>query len=255
VNHLIFHPYKIAAEFIAAFEELAAKFQQPSAQKFLTKLWENHDKACGTFTAAHFTAGHVATQCVESNNSHIKEGGSLKKELSTFNLQQLGDYILCIARDQDHMPSIKIKKYIKAGAEWSNVVNEVWKSEHNKANNYQCTSSDESTWTVKHHDGKGSLHTVTLPSDFGKQFPTCDCRDFTSRLIPCHAICAVYDHIQHPLFSRMMLHPRWWLNNHPEYVEAMYELGLANKSIGINTEDKKLIAAKLNPNESHLELL
>jgi hypothetical protein len=97
VNHLLFHPYKCESEFTAKYQTVLQFSDHASAKKFIEKIWTNRDRTCATFTAAHFTAGHTSTQRAESNNNRIKEGGTLKKQLPTFNLQQLGDHILSIA--------------------------------------------------------------------------------------------------------------------------------------------------------------
>jgi len=232
-NELIFKVYETPAEFCSRFDQVQADFARlPAAKKFLQSLWEHRQSTCATFTSAHFTAGHVSSQRAESNNSRIKEGGQLKKELSTYNLKRLLDHILAIVREQTQKTRSEIKDCIKSGAQWSKGVDKIWKSESHLANDFNCVCVDEEEriWEAVRHDGQGWVHVVKLPSCSGQNFASCNCRDFSSRLIPCRGICAVYARVQDPLFSISTLHHRWWISNHPEFNQCMVELGLPSRS-------------------------
>lgn len=236
-NNLIFEVQEIS-QFINLFEQTQNTFRQfPGARKFLKSLWDNRESVCATFTAAHFTAGHVSSQRAESLNSTIKEHGSLKKELAKYNLNQLLEHLLSIMRQQDSKAKVEIISCIKAGQGWSKQVDTIWKNENSVSNEYHCVCTDPSNrvWSVERHDGQGTAHIASLPS-IGHSFPSCDCRNFTSRLIPCRHICAVYSRVEDKLFSKSSLHPRWWIANHPKYQECMAHLGLDNAISGQNKD-------------------
>jgi len=107
------------------------------------------------------------------------------------------------------------------------------------SNEYDCVCVDEANqiWEAMSHGGQGFVHIVRLPSSSGNNFASCNCRDFTARLIPCRAICAVYSRIQDPLFSKTVLHPRWWISNHPEFPICKAELGFPSE-FSTGTDDQ-----------------
>ena len=138
-NALIFNIFESPIAFETHIKSAELQFSEYSkAIKFLKSLWDNRQSVCATFTAAHFKAGHVSLQRAECNNSRIKEGGQLKKELSTYNLQRLLDHLLSIIRDQKAKAQSAIKSCIRNGDYWSKDVDELWKTENNYASEHDC---------------------------------------------------------------------------------------------------------------------
>jgi hypothetical protein len=242
-NKLIFDAYQDAAVFDQDFQETKTEFAQyPPALKFLQSLWDNRQSVCATFTAKFFTAGHVASQRAESNNSRIKEGGALKKEMRSYNLNQLLEHLLAIIRQQQAKAKKDIKAYIRAGSNWSKAVDDIWKDENNSASDYDCKCIDEPNriWKAFRHYGQGSVHNIRMSTN--SSYPVCDCQSFTSRLIPCRAICAVYSRVGDQLFTASTLHPRWLISNHPEFAECKSELGLDNSVMAIEPAASERVA-------------
>jgi hypothetical protein len=127
-NRLISDVLENGTEFSAQVDAAVSDFGAfVGAKKFLQSLRDHCESVCATFTAVHFTAGHVSSQRAESLNSRIKEHGTFKKELSKFNLNQLLDHLLSITRDQNAKSKSLIKAYIKAGHGWSKEVDYIWK--------------------------------------------------------------------------------------------------------------------------------
>ncbi|XXQ37759.1 Uncharacterized protein PBTT_08695 [Plasmodiophora brassicae] len=232
-NSLIFDVSDSSSAFATVFSSVRQQFgRYPAAKKFLSSLWDHREQVCATFTAVHFTAGHVATQRGEANNSRIKEGGLLSKDLASYNLHQTLEHLTEIIRRQEADAKKEIKALIKAGHGWSKAVHAIWKSENEQSDNYACSPMDASSrrWRAVRHDGRGTAHVVQLrdPSlSNASPYPTCTCKQFTSTLIPCAAICAVYHHVVDPLFYVETLHPRWWISRHPGYAACASELGLS----------------------------
>ena len=62
----------------------------------------------------------------------------MKKEMRSYNLNQLLEHLLSIIRHQQAKLKKNLKAYIKAGCSWSKDVDDLWKGESNSASEYDA---------------------------------------------------------------------------------------------------------------------
>ena len=117
-----------------------------------------------------------------------------------------------------------ICELVRSKKEWSKYVDDIWQDAFKGIcelpyvkeveRDVFCVANTEDFLVI--------LHTVTL--DVGS-FPKCTCNWFKSSKIPCPGICTVLSR-RTGLFNKTNLHPRWRLENHPLYQDALRKLNL-----------------------------
>ena len=165
-NQLMFEVFETEIAFREHYDLVVTSFTKfPAAVKFLKSLWDDREKICATFTANHFTAGHVASQRAESNNSRIKERGDSKDDFKTFIMHQILDHLFGIIRHQEFAALKELNSMVQDGKSWSKFVDDKWHEQLVLANSLACSpllNRSENQWSAKRHDGKGVVHLVTL---------------------------------------------------------------------------------------------
>ena len=108
------------------------KFQHyPAAKRFIDeKLILNKGKTVAFFTKLIFTAGHTSSQRSDSLTSFFKEFGTMKREMTTWNIYELTTWFdKCVKRIYTQM-FIEIRNIINnaisTGKYWSKWVDKVW---------------------------------------------------------------------------------------------------------------------------------
>ena len=158
------------------FTILYNKFQHyPAIKRFIDeKLILHKEKTVAFFTKYIFTAGHTSTQRSESLNNFFKGYGTMKKEMTTWNIYELMTWLdKCVERIYTQM-FIEIRnvinKAISSSRYWSKWVDKVWDDncEHAINLNFSFELTDlnkntfiiwdihfkKKTWKVTHHDDK-----------------------------------------------------------------------------------------------------
>ena len=176
-----------------------------------------------------FTCNHTATGRGESVNSSIKEKGDKKKELRGFNIYQLVMHLINQFERMESRSLSAICELVRSKKEWSKYVDDIWQDAFKGIcelpyvkeveRDVFCVANTEDFLVI--------LHTVTL--DVGS-FPKCTCNWFKSSKIPCPGICTVLSR-RTGLFNKTNLHPRWRLENHPLYQDALRKLNLTVKTL------------------------
>jgi hypothetical protein len=82
------------------------------------------------------------------------------------------------------------------------------------------------------------------------QIPSCTCAHFTSSLIPCAGICAVYCRLVDDLFDVKNLQRRWRIDSHPLDKEARVKLNLT-QTCSDNGSDRFVVPETA---QSHLDM-
>ncbi len=115
-----------------------------------------------------------------------------------------------------------MKQLIGNGKKWSAYVDDIWK--RNAEQLVQFTSETSGgLWKITHKSK--SFHYFV---QFGEEFPTCNCNQYKSSLIPCPHICnAIAANCEYDsIYTLEVLHPRWKLQSHPLFHAAMVSMGL-----------------------------
>ena len=108
------------------------KYQHyPAAKKFIDeKLISNKEKTVAFFTKHIFTAGHTSSQRSESLNSFFKGFGTMKREMTTWNIFELMSWldkcVECIYTKMYIEIRSVINMAIETGKYWSKWVDKVW---------------------------------------------------------------------------------------------------------------------------------
>ena len=113
-----------------------------SIRSLLQKFFYNRFGITGKASVLHLplhilqsSMSHPRKQ--KSLNSRIKEHGSLKKDLSKYNLDQLLlQHLMSITREKHCQTKPDIFKCIKDGQGWSKQVDIIWKEDNSSTNYY-----------------------------------------------------------------------------------------------------------------------
>ena len=141
---------------------------------------------------------------------------------------------------------------IKKKRKWGYYVEEIWQEQFRRSADLphaEETIGSNFNWRVCSSDRKTS-HEFAVPADMMGQIPTCSCAHFTSSLIPCAGICAVYCRLVDELFDVKNLHPRWRIDSHPLYRDALVKLNLAQH----NSDNGSGSSAVADTAQSHLNM-
>jgi hypothetical protein len=169
-----------------------------------------------------FTCSHSSTQRGESINSLIKEKGQKNKELRKYNLYELALFLSNKISRIEETSLIEICELIEKGRLWSRYVHDQWNAQCKKCHQLPFVQQvSPETWNAASQENCTNPHIITLNDLAIFGVPSCTCRAFTSSLIPCAGICAVFSRMTNELFDITNLHPRWRLKNHPLYETAL----------------------------------
>ncbi|MEN9638163.1 MAG: hypothetical protein RLZZ262_31 [Bacteroidota bacterium] len=162
----------------------------------------------------------------------LKEKGDKKKELRKFNLYQLHEHIINQFNRMEARSLQSICDLIQSAKRWSQYVDRIWKTEFSKISDLPFAREVRSGhWEVAAVADFAVISHSVIQSDSGVfDIPTCDCATFRSSLIPCAGICTVFSRISNELFNVSNVHPRWRLQNHPLYIEALGKLNLCDRA-------------------------
>lgn len=190
-------------------------------------------------------------------NSVLKEKGGKKKELRKFNLFQLLEHILNQFNRFQARCVDQIKDLIKSKKEWSSYVDDIWMKAFQSISHLPFVQEkDSGQWVVSATNDFSVLSHCVIQSDPRMEgIPTCSCSDFSSTLIPCAGICAVFSRISDSLFVVNTLHPRWRLRNHPLYGKCIDMLNLRSlPSNGIPSQPPVGLEGDIAQHELDLEV-
>ena len=224
---------------------MAQTYKPPAALELIREVDEKKDRVCFTCTKVHFTAGHVATQRIEGNNSCIKEKGDLKKDLKKMNNYTLVRHVLDMAEHKELDAVDEIKRLVEHGKKWSDYVDTRWKeSGHRCSDIRECVKVRQeadllgkgrgTVWSVPSRTGIDEKDHIVCtwinheaPNARSRHPPSCDCGRFTSSGIPCAHICYVFTVSKNALWDELNLAPRWRLSSHPLCDHARSKLNIS----------------------------
>ena len=166
-------------------------------------------------TGTVFTCNHSSTQRGESINSLIKEKGQKNKKLRKYILYELALFLANkIARIEEN--SLKeICSLVEQGRHWSKYVDDQWNEQLKKSHQLPFVQQKSpGIWTASAENNdeiSTKSHQVSMNDADYLGVPSCTCRAFTSSLIPCAGICAVFSRLTDDVFDVSNLHPSWRL--------------------------------------------
>ncbi|KAF0702531.1 hypothetical protein AaE_015865 [Aphanomyces astaci] len=178
---------------------LATFAQSDRACKSIQSIWTHRSKVCRAYTGSIFTCSCLATQRGESVNYQIKEHGHKKQELRKFNLFQLFEHLVQLFTRQQTKALDELVATIMTKAEWSSYVEKRWRASYSIMHEWSFVHCDGDMWYVSDVplvDVTVARHHVELNP--AEAFPTCNCYDFLSSMIPCVGICQRLS--RHPLY-------------------------------------------------------
>jgi hypothetical protein len=146
-----------------------------------------------------------------------------------------------------------ITDLVRKNKKWSKYVEEIWLEQYRKAADLpfaETVPDSDSDWQVMSADRMIS-HLVTSSNDRFGRIPTCTCFDFTSTLIPCAGICAVFSRIDASLFCVENLHRRWRIDGHPLFRKVLQRLKLASPDVTEGAHQETIIPGT---SQSHIDM-
>ena len=194
-----------------------------ASTNFVKNLQSDAARVCASKTCRFFTAGHVASQRADSNNNRIKQDWDLKKDLKTFHPLELSMHLFSICERQDVKSVDMITTLLQQNKHWSAYVDKLWKVNAEKMVGFvNYEKSDEGNWLAFHRDSSEPIHCIKCHDPNDEQSSAeCNCPSFTSSLLPCPGICALYVKLGIYIFNKVVHHPRWRLENHPLMGQAL----------------------------------
>ena len=257
-DSLIYNDFVTPEKFDIAFESVGKSIDDnypnaAGARKYLASLYKLRAKVCFTFTKDVFSCGQRASSRAESINSSIKGRGQLKKEMKSFGLFELVEYILQLFRGIEAAKLQKIIKCIRDKETISPYVKKKWCRSVECAGSLSDAVMDEASsdhdrqvWNVRISDDYVSV--VHVHSDGAP--PTCTCGYYRSTKLPCRCICYVTTKCPgKKYYMPADLHPRWQLKNHPLWRVAHASLRITLPCTESNTT--ATLAAALPCTESN----
>ncbi|ETV79222.1 hypothetical protein H257_07289 [Aphanomyces astaci] len=113
-----------------------------------------------------------------------------KQELRKFNLFQLFEHLVQLFTRQQTKALDELVATIMTKAEWSSYVEKRWRASYSIMHEWSFVHCDGDMWYVSDVplvDVTEARHHIELNS--AEAFPTCNCYDFLSSMIPCVGIC------------------------------------------------------------------
>jgi hypothetical protein len=170
-----------------------------------------------------------------------------KKELRKFNLFQITSHLMTQFNRSEARCLEVICDHIRNKQTWSKYVDNIWQEGLRLSSNFpfvEQSSDDPNMWSATSAD-KTTVHLVTVADLTLGSIPTCGCLHFTSTLIPCAGICAVFSRLEGNLFAASNLHQRWRLNTHPLYKQALKKLRIADNDVDSHLDATPRIVSAL----------
>jgi hypothetical protein len=233
---LIYDDFITSEKFDAALTSLVKTLNDkyPNANdaiKRLKSLYEQKHKVCVTFTKNVFSCGQIATSRAEGINASIKMHGHLKKDMKSYGLFQLVDYIVQLFKHREAEKLQEIVQCIREKETISHYVKKKWRESVDLAGSLSGALLDEDAssnsmkvWNVPISENEISIvqtYTNGMP-------PDCTCGYFRSTKLPCRCICYITSKSAGKgYYMPEDLHPRWRLDYHPLWRRAHTSMRIA----------------------------